>query len=137
MSEAPRHRVRNEITDAIAARDDIQVAVLYGSVLEDRFSPHSDVDLAVAAERELTYDQLLALSDHLGRKVAREVQVRDLRRLEGLILREVRVGGAVIKNKNPDFLGRRIADMLDFTEDWLPSVRKIQETAIRRFVHDA
>ena len=118
------------------AANTLHTAILYGSILEDRFSDHSDIDLAVAADHELSYDELLAISDELGRATGREVQVRDLRRLEGLILREVLTQGSVIKNDAPELLGRRIADMLDFTEDWLPMLRIIQDASIRRFAYD-
>ena len=94
------------------------------------------MDLAIAGARRFTYDELFSVSDAIGSAVGREVQVRDLRRLEGLILREVLLEGSVIKNDEPDFLGRRISDMLDFTEDLLPAVRAIQAAAIQRVVND-
>lgn len=87
----------------------------------------------MAADHDLSYDELLDISDELGRETGREVQVRDIRRLQGLILREVLTEGSVVKNNDPDLLGRRIADMLDFTEDWLPAVRAAQQAAISRF----
>lgn len=124
------------VTRFCAERPELGTAILYGSVLTDRFADHSDVDLAIAADHEFSYDELFAVSDGIGQEAGREVQVRDFRRLKGLILREVLLGGQVIKNANPDYLGRRIADMLDFTEDWLPTVRKIQEAAIRSFAYD-
>ena len=131
---------RGEIVETaarlLAERDDLHTVLLYGSVLTDRFADHSDVDVAVAGDHELSYDELLSISDMLGRELGREVQVRDLSRLDGLILREVLLEGSVVKNDNPDFLGRRIADMLDFTEDWLPTVRAIQEANIRKFAYD-
>ena len=125
-----------EITRLLALRAEVTVAILYGSVLTERFADHSDVDLAVAADHELSYDDLFSISDELGGAVAREVQVRDLHRLQGRKLREVLIEGRVIKNEDPELFGRRIADMLDFTEDWLPSVRMIQEAAIRNFAYD-
>jgi len=124
------------VSQALATSPRIRTAILFGSVCEDRFSDHSDVDLAVAAEDELSYDEMVDLSDNLGNLVGREVQVRDLRRLRGLILREVLTQGRIVKNLDPDYLGRRIADMLDFTEDWLPSVRLIQKEQIKRIAGD-
>ena len=96
----------------------------------------SDNDLAIAGEHEFSYDELLTVSDAIGRETGREVQVRDLRRLEGLILREILTQGSVIKNDDPDLLGRRIADMLDFVEDWLPTLRIIQDASVRRLAYD-
>ena len=136
MTRLAREETTEAVRRALSTTAGVHTALLYGSILEDRFSGHSDIDLAVAAEHKLSYDELLAISDELGQVTGREVQVRDLRRLEGLILREVLTQGSVIKNDDPELLGRRIADMLDFTEDWLPTVRKIQDAAIRRFVHD-
>jgi predicted nucleotidyltransferase len=133
MPRAGREQTAHAVAQSIAARDDILTAVLYGSVLESRFSDHSDVDIAVAADHDLSYDELLDISDELGRATGREVPVRDIRRLEGLILREVLTKGSVVKNNDPDLLGRRIADMLDFTEDWLPTLRAAQQAAISRF----
>lgn len=125
-----------ETTRLLALRTEVTVGILYGSVVTERFADHSDVDLAVAADHEMSYDELFSISDELGSAIGREAQVRDLRRLEGLILREVLTEGTVIKNRDPELLGRRIADMLDFSEDWLPSVRMIQDAAIRKFAYD-
>ena len=136
MSRMERQETVETVGRVLADREEIHTAVLYGSVLTDRFADRSDVDLAVGGDHELSYDELFAVSDMLGREVGREVQVRDLRRLEGLILREVLVEGSVAKNEAPDFLGRRIADMLDFTEDWLPTLRTIQDAGVRRFAYD-
>ncbi|MBU8913359.1 MAG: nucleotidyltransferase domain-containing protein, partial [Spirochaetales bacterium] len=126
MMRTGREQTAATVSHALATREEIHIAILYGSILEDRFGDHSDVDLAVAGGCELSYDELLTVSDELGKVTGREVQVRDLRRLEGLILREVLTQGSVIKNDDPDLLGRRIADMLDFVEDWLPTLRTIQ-----------
>lgn len=136
MTRMAREDAANAVKRTLSTDDTFHTAILYGSILEDRFSDHSDIDLAVAAEHEIAYDELLALSNELGQVTGREVQVRDLRRLEGLILREVLTQGSVIKRDDPELLGRRIADMLDFIEDWLPTVQSIQDAGIRRFVHD-
>lgn len=122
---------------AVDALPGVHTAILYGSILDSRFGEHSDVDLAVAGETELAYDELVEMSDTLGRLVGREVQIRDLRRLQGLILREVLTQGTTLRSDDSAFLGRRIADMLDFTEDWLPSVQLINEMAIQRMTGDA
>ncbi|MEE8441030.1 MAG: nucleotidyltransferase domain-containing protein, partial [Spirochaetia bacterium] len=136
MSRVDRQETVEIAARVLINREEIHTAVLYGSVLTDRFADHSDVDVAIAGRLEFSYDELLAVSDTIGHEVGREVQVRDLRRLEGLILREVLLEGSVVKNGAPDFLGRRIADMLDFTEDWLPTLRAIQEANIRKFAYD-
>ena len=136
MTRTGRKQTAAIVSSALVDWEAIHTAILYGSILEDRFADHSDVDLAVAGECELSYDELLTVSDALGKVTGREVQVRDLRRLKGLILREVLTQGSVIKNDSPELLGRRIADMLDFTEDWLPTLRTIQDACIRRFAHD-
>ena len=136
MTRLNRRQAAAAVTRHCAARPEICTAILYGSILTDRFGDRSDIDLAIAGEHEFSYDELLTVSDTIGRETGREVQVRDLRRLEGLILREVLTQGSVIKNDDPDLLGRRIADMLDFVEDWLPTLRTIQDASVRRFAYD-
>lgn len=125
------------LTRAVDALPGVHTAILYGSILDGRFGEHSDVDLAVAGDAELTYDELVEMSETLGRLVGREVQIRDLRRLQGLILREVLTQGTTLRGDDSEFLGRRIADMLDFTEDWLPAVQLINSAAIQRMTGDA
>lgn len=57
------------LTRAVDALPGVHTAILYGSILDSRFGEHSDVDLAVAGDAELTYDELVEMSENLGRLV--------------------------------------------------------------------
>lgn len=63
-----------------------------------------------------------------------EVQVRDLARAEGVFLNEVLNKGVVIHQSDPRVRGELIIRMLDFVEDFLPTVRMIRRTKRERFL---
>ena len=77
--------------------------LLYGSVAKDRFKAHSDVDIAVSADR------LLEDGVELSALLDRPVDVLDLFSTEGLILYKIMTGHIRIKidTKMPAALSKR------------------------------
>ncbi len=69
----------------------VQLAILYGSVARDTHRQESDVDLAIAGDSRaaLREDVLLNISLECSRAIARDVQIRDLARAQGLFLKQV------------------------------------------------
>lgn len=122
------------LTTELERQSSIVLAVVYGSTARGRLNVRSDVDLAVAGRDVLEYRFLVDLSTKLGLACGREVQLRDLRRLEGLILHRVLTTGRAIKKLDTTLYAKLAIKALDFEADLLPAVERIQEAQVRRFV---
>jgi predicted nucleotidyltransferase len=108
------------LDDSIKNYRQIELCFLYGSAALDRLNAQSDIDVAVASSTPLSVDDRLELSLILSQKAGREVSVLDLKKLNGLILREILTKGITIKNTNPMLKTEFLIRMLDFIEDMLP-----------------
>ncbi|HUX11820.1 MAG TPA: nucleotidyltransferase domain-containing protein [Spirochaetia bacterium] len=118
----------------LAAEPAVVIAVVYGSTVSGRLHPRSDVDLAVADRGLLETEKLIDLSTEHSAVCGREVQIRDLRRLEGLILHRVLTTGRAIKETDTTLYAQLALKALDFAEDLLPALRKADDAQVRRFV---
>lgn len=127
---------RRALVEVFGANPEIKLAILYGSFAQGTERPDSDIDLAVAKDhRELLEEEaLLTVSLEAGRRLGREVQVRDLARAQGVFLKEVLTKGEVIYQTDPRVRGELIVRMLDFVEDFLPTVRMIRRKKRERFL---
>lgn len=136
MGKREAEELKELLCQEIRRYPEIKLAILYGSFAVESQRSDSDVDLAVAKDHRNPLDEetLLQLSLEAGRQAGREVQVRDLARAEGLFLKEVLTKGVVIHQSDPRIRGELIIRMLDFVEDFLPTVRMIRRTKRERFL---
>jgi predicted nucleotidyltransferase len=114
---------------------EIETCVLYGSANQDRLTPQSDIDLAVASSEGLSKDTCLDFSLQVAAELDREVSVIDMEKMFGLILQEVLVKGHTILCKRPSTKAKYISRMLEYSEDILPyqtlGLKKKAEVFIR------
>lgn len=127
---------RDTLKEIVREYPAIKLAILYGSFAAGTQRPDSDIDLGVASShREPLHEEtLLQVSLEASRRTAREVQVRDLARAEGVFLQELLTKGEVIYQSDPKVRGELIIRMLDFVEDFLPTVRRIRRANRERFL---
>jgi len=121
-----------KLTDWLASRPDLRIAVLFGSLASGNAGPDSDVDLAIASDHPLSTDDKITLIDDVSRAMGREVDLVDLRAAVGTILAEALSKGTILKNSDPtlfaDLLKRMWLDQADFE----PQRQKMLEAARRR-----
>lgn len=127
---------RDTLRNLLRQYPDIKLAILYGFFAAGRQRPDSDIDLGIASSHRepLQEEALLQVSLEASRLTGREVQVRDLARAEGVFLQEVLTKGEVIYQTDPKVRGELIIRMLDFVEDFLPTVRRIRRAKRERFL---
>lgn len=113
-------KIRKILDKILKSFTEIQICILYGSTAADRLNSESDIDLAVAAEPEISPDLCLSLSGRMSVETGRETSVTSLPKMEGVILSEVLSKGLVVRNENPALLARFITKMYSFSEDVLP-----------------
>jgi hypothetical protein len=83
---------------------------------------------------QLDEETLLSISLEASMRTGREVRLRDLARAQGVFLKEVLTKGEVIHQTDPRVRGELIVRILDFVEDFLPTVRMIRRKKKERFL---
>jgi predicted nucleotidyltransferase len=115
-----------------ADQDDVTLAILYGSFASATQGDLSDVDIAVHTTQPATVERMLDISAELGALCHREIDLLDLRGADGVILCQVIPQGIRLKD-DPTTFARYNLRAIYFAEDFLPSLRMIQDARIRRF----
>ncbi len=114
----------------------IKSCVLYGSAAGGRLRSDSDIDLAIAADGELSAETLMKYYLKATSLLTREVDLRDLRRAKGLYLKEILSKGIILLNEDPQFLGAKAIEMMDYQSDLAPQVNAIREIQIERMLNE-
>ena len=114
----------------------IHTCLLYGSAAAGRLRSGSDIDLAIATEAELSPEALTRHYLQATSLLKREVDLRDLRRAKGLYLKEVLTKGKILLNDNPQFLGNKSIEMMDYQTDLAPLVNAIRRQQLERQLHE-
>ena len=114
----------------------VLVCLVFGSAAENRQFAGSDVDIAVAGEKPLDEGTTDQLRMQLERELASEVDLVDLQRVNGLILRESLVNGVRVRVHDENLLARLISRMLFHEADMMPNYLMIVESAARAFIDE-
>jgi len=114
----------------------VLTCILYGSAAADRLRSDSDIDLAIAAAGELSADALTRHYLKATSLLKREVDLRDLRRAKGLYLKEILTKGEILLNEDPQILGGKAVEMMDYQTDLAPQVNAIREELLERRLYE-
>jgi len=93
--------MNDKIREILSKFPQIVFATIFGSAVSGRITSLSDVDIAIAGERELPYETRIDLCVSLSRALNREVDLIDLHTVNGLILKEALCSGTIIYRRNP------------------------------------
>ena len=124
-----------KIRSLLENKPGVEVCLLFGSAAAGKLGVNSDIDIAICGEKAFTPDYLAELQVAIAERLGTEVDLLDMARLNGLILRQVITTGKKILNKNPDLLARYIKKMLFFSEDMYPNCQMILKAKAKRFAH--
>ncbi|MDQ3033091.1 MAG: nucleotidyltransferase domain-containing protein [Myxococcota bacterium] len=116
-----------ELTAALAAHRDVELAVVFGSVARGEAGLGSDVDVAVrgAVDR-------LALGAQLSRALGREVDVVELDTPDLVLLSEIVRDGRCVAERSPGAYAQFRSHALATLETDLPLIHRQQEAFLAR-----
>ena len=124
------------IRAVVECRSEVDVCILFGSAATGELTAESDIDIALCGERSFGADSLVEIGLELESRLGRAVDILDLARLDGLILREVLSTGRKILNRRPELLAHHIKRMLFYSADMYPLYRRMVRSRLKRFVHE-
>ena len=130
-----REKVILKLRSVLDMKPEVKVCLLFGSAAEDKLGVNSDIDIAICGDNAFTNDYLAELQVAITEKLKTEVDLLDMARMNGLILRQVITTGKKIINKRPDLLAHYIKKMLFFSEDMFPNYQMILKSKAKRFAH--
>ncbi|MBI9107180.1 MAG: nucleotidyltransferase domain-containing protein [Spirochaetales bacterium] len=117
-----------------AEQSEVELAILYGSFASGKISDASDIDIAVHTKENASLERLIDIQTDISALVHREVDLLDLRQAEGTILCRVLGKGIKLKENNILFAHYNL-QAIYFHEDFLKTVRIMQNARIRRFIN--
>lgn len=126
--------IRNQLKLFLESHPDIECAYVFGSVLDDRFSSTSDIDLGVAANAPLTGEQRQALKTTLEAALNRDVDLIDLTTATGTILKQALRGACLICRK-PAVKAQLITRLIYDQEDMQPLRDRMMRLRRERFAY--
>jgi len=125
--------IQQIIKDILSTEERIKLCILYGSAASGRLRKDSDIDIAIAGDVLFSREYLVDLQLTLSRRLCREVDIVDMKNLEGLILSEILRKGKVLIKKDTGLYAEFIKKVIYFNEDVLPNIRMILKKRAERF----
>ncbi len=126
-----RNEILSEIKDFLNSRDDVLLAFVFGSFIEDRQTEESDIDIAILFKQRPDFSTFTEIIDTLSGIAKREADIVVLNDSSPIIRMQVLKKGRLIKKINDsvynDFFTRTIKEYDD-----LKRIRKEQERNILR-----
>jgi len=126
----------HSLNEVLKQFPEIQIVTIFGSAASNRLLPDSDLDIAVAAETPLSFDQKYELMQALLENFAREIDLIDLQSAAGPILQEALCTGIIVKKASVSVYYQLIKKMWLNQADMMPLTRMIIIHRCKRFIQN-
>lgn len=114
--------------------ESLQLLIIFGSAASDSLKPDSDVDVAFYAEPPLDCDQLQELANQITVATDRPVDLVDLSKTHGVILRQILHHGKVLFCRDSSVLANLTCRLLAWQEDFEPALNAMLQARIKRLI---
>lgn len=129
--------IKKEIISALSDFPELSLAIVYGSFAKERQTAASDVDIAVAGPQVLSAERRVEIALRISKRVKREVDLVDLRRTHGVILKEILKQGTVLIKKDNLLYAQILKRFLFDQEDFMPLFNRILRERREKFLHES
>ncbi len=123
-----------KIAEVLECFPQVLFSTLFGSAAKGRMTQQSDVDIAVAARRQLSLETRGSLAVALSTALGREVDLIDCQAVSGLILEQALCSGIIVKNADHDLYARLLKRLWYNQADMMPYCRQILEQRNSRWL---
>jgi predicted nucleotidyltransferase len=124
----------DQIKSLLETEPGLKLVILFGSALKDQLRFESDVDVALAMDEPLTWENKLELIERLGCALERPIELVDLHQAHGLILQQILTTGELLICRDRPFYGRLIKRMLFEQADFQPYIDRIHRERRKRWI---
>lgn len=115
----------------------LDLVMLFGSSATGLARPQSDIDIAVYPRQPLGHQDIQRLSDQIALATGRPVDIVDLSKANGILLRQILRSGQVIFSNRPALLGTLHQRLLAWQEDFEPALKALFEARRKRFLQSS
>ena len=126
--------MQSRLTDFLDKHPEIQCCYLFGSAVTSKFHSGSDLDIAIATDTPLPAQQKQLLRDELEQHLDRDVDLVDLQRATGNILRHALHGNCILC-RNGEIRYLLMKRLIYDQEDMQPIRNRIMEQRRKRFAY--
>src|SRR5699024_4534734 len=119
------HDVVDKITAFLSGQQDIRLNILFGSFANGEPGRHSDIDIAVVAEKLLSAQRHVELITKLAQLSGRAIDLVDLATAGVAVARSVLLNGRVLTSRDGAVYPEQISRMLLDSADFLPYRERI------------
>jgi uncharacterized protein len=127
--------IKDTIRRILAAYPDLKVSFVFGSLVKDRLTESSDIDIAVAAEQPLTPTKKISILAALTKALKMPVDLIDLQQVSGPILQQALCSGDRVFNKSPVLLAAIMQRMWYEQADMMPYVKRMLKSHCDRYIN--
>ncbi len=113
---------------------DILIVTVFGSAATALLRYDSDIDIAVAAEKQLSFERKEEIYLALLSAFDREIDLIDLNEVDGVILKSALCSGNIVIKRSVPLLARLLKKMWYHQADMMPHITMIMEKQIQRFI---
>ena len=135
VTEIDVQQIADRVGEMLQTYPDLKLAFLYGSAVNGKMRPDSDVDIAVLFDHPLGAGQKMALGACFEEVLLKTIDLVDLFSLSGTILKKILCEGRVVVKKNTEDLTRLTQRMIYNQADMMPYVRRTLQERQERFIH--
>lgn len=112
----------------------LKLAIVFGSAASETLRADSDLDIAVHAGQPLNSDQIQSLVNEISMATGRPVDLIDLSRTHGVLLRQILHRGRLLFCRDTTLLGDLTSQLLAWQEDFEPTLNAMLKARINRLI---
>lgn len=114
---------------------EVEIVILFGSVLKDQLTRKSDIDIAFAQKTRVSHEKKTQIYIALERTLKRDIDLIDLHTVNGHILKNILCKGNVLVKKSVSLQAFFLKKMWYNQADMMPKTRMILEKQVNGFLN--
>ncbi len=130
-----KNTLKLAISQSLKDFPDVQISYLFGSSITNRATISSDIDIAVAANDVLSFEEKMKIQEALTFSLKQQIDLLDLNVVSGPILQQALCTGELIFNRAPILLASIIKRMWYNQADMMPYVERMLNSHCQRYIN--
>ena len=124
-----------QIAKLLSIEQGLELAIIFGSAAAHNMRIDSDVDIALLFNCPLSAKRKMEITERLELALLRDVDLVDLAKLSGTILKQTLCKGRVLIQKDAGILAEQIKKMIYNQTDMMPYVTRTLMERQQRFIN--
>ena len=129
------NNIRTIINQEFKKFPEVEIVILFGSVLKDQLTNKSDIDIAFAAKTITSHEKKNNIYLTLEKSLGRDIDLIDLHSVNGHILKNILCRGEIIIKKSVPLLAFFLKKMWYNQADMMPYTKMVLKKQVKRFIN--